>query len=150
MEMEATTANAEPTAGGVSADADGFGTRPSTSRPHSMRLDGGDVAAESGSGSRGLDVLLGVGIGAAAMFCLDPSTGSRRRARIRETTVSAATDWSGAARLAAVSLGAVLTLLGGRRRDAVGAAIGVLGSTLLAGAVKGGLPPAPADTSSRP
>jgi hypothetical protein len=79
--------------------------------------------------ARGLDVLLGVGIGAAAMYYLDPTAGSGRRARAES---------SPATRLLAVALGTALTVLGGRRRDPIGAAFGVVGSALLAGGAKSG------------
>jgi len=92
-----TTTRAAVAVNDVAADAVGFGTRPSRERPHSMRLDGGSTAQVAGAVSRGLDVLLGVGIGAAAMYYLDPASGSRRRAR---------------------------------SRDAIGAAVGALGSAL--------------------
>jgi hypothetical protein len=72
----------------VDADVEGFGTRPSSGRPHSIRLDGEPVHSARYV-ARGFDVLLGVGIGAAAMYYLDPSAGSRRRARAREAIVGA-------------------------------------------------------------
>jgi hypothetical protein len=110
--------------------AEGFGTRPSSGRPHSIRLDGGPIGSGARSVSRGLDVLLGIGIGAVAMYYLDPTAGSRRRARAESSPTT---------RLLAVVLGTALTALGGRRRDPVGAALGVLGSALLAGGARKGL-----------
>jgi hypothetical protein len=46
--------------------------------------------------------------------------------------VAPSADWAPSARLLAGALGTLLTFLGGRRRDALGAAVGVLGSALLA------------------
>jgi hypothetical protein len=148
MQTEVTTSNAS--AGGVAAEADGFGTRPSRERPHSIRLDGGPTGPDGWPVSRGLDVLLGVGIGAAAMYYLDPAAGSHRRARASRVIARAGVvadqartkgdglDWSPTARLVVAALGTALTILGGRRRDAVGAAVGVLGSALLAGGARNG------------
>ena len=181
MEMGVTTTNAAAAASGVAAEAEGFGTRLSSGRPHSIRLDRGDVSGvEPPFVSRGLDVLVGVGIGVAAMYYLDPATGSRRRARARETIAGAATaapnllddathalvrstgtllskaagraedtpaqsgdaEQTPTARLILMALGTALALFGGRRRDAVGAAAGVLGSALLAGGARTGRRPA--------
>jgi hypothetical protein len=129
METELTSTNAVSAAVDAGTEADGFGTRPSSGRPHSIRLDGGSAGSESGLPSRGLDVLLGVGIGAAAMYYLDPTVGSRRRALAES---------SPATRLLAVALGTALTVLGGRRRDPIGAALGVVGSALLASGARSG------------
>jgi hypothetical protein len=52
------------------ADAKGFGTRPRTDRPHSINLFGTDQSGSRSNGSRALDLLIGIGIGAAAMFVL--------------------------------------------------------------------------------
>jgi hypothetical protein len=69
MEIEATaTSEVKGTAalvgGGVEGPAEDFGIRPRTDRPHSMSLFGSDDAAQ-GFAARGLDVLVGIGIGAA-------------------------------------------------------------------------------------
>jgi hypothetical protein len=156
--------------GGVGADAEGFGTRPLTDRPHSLSLFGTDRSPAHDGTSRGLDVLLGVGIGAAAMYYFDPDGGPRRRALARDRIVGAVTmapdvfevtahdvgrwaregletqgrglshlsrhagptHWTPGARLVASVLGGALTLLASRRRDALGAAFGIVGSALLA------------------
>jgi hypothetical protein len=57
-------------AGGVRAHDDAFGTRPRTGRPHSISLFGAGRGSSRNVASRGLDVLLGVGIGAAVMYYL--------------------------------------------------------------------------------
>lgn len=54
----------------VGAHDDAFGTRPRTGRPHSISLFGTGRGASRNAASRGLDVLLGVGIGAAVMYYL--------------------------------------------------------------------------------
>ena len=84
MEPEVTTTTIAAAASEPATDPDGFGTRPVTGRPHSMRLDGSSAAGEARAVARALDLLLGVGIGAAAMYYLDPLTGFSRRARARE------------------------------------------------------------------
>jgi hypothetical protein len=52
------------------AHADVFGTRPRTGRPHSISLAGTRRGASRNVASRGFDVLLGVGIGAAVTYYL--------------------------------------------------------------------------------
>jgi hypothetical protein len=172
MEIEATTT--EITVGpttGIDAHAEGFGTRLQTGRPHSISLFGASSTAERQGTARGLDVLLGVGIGAAVMYYLDPDGGARRRGAARDTIVRVVTtapdafestahdvgdwarrtmahaevagssdrllhddarEWTPAGRLVAGTIGGVLTLLAARRRDALGAAVGLVGSALLA------------------
>jgi hypothetical protein len=175
MEIEA-TATTEVTevvvsvTSDVSPHAEGFGTRAPTGRPHSMSLFGQDRGSTHDGTSRGFDVLLGVGIGAAAMYYLDPDGGPRRRAFARDKIVGAVTmapdafeatahdvgrwahealdaqarklsqpsrdavsaQWTPGARLVASALGGALTLLAAKRRDALGAAVGLVGSALLA------------------
>jgi hypothetical protein len=97
----------------VTAHAEGFGTRPQTGRPHSISLFGSDQSQTRNGPSRGLDVLLGVGIGAAVMYYLDPDGGPRRRALVRDKIVEAVT-------------------IAAKRHDALGAAVGLVGSALLA------------------
>jgi hypothetical protein len=181
MEIEATattevTETAVSVVSGTGADADGFGTRPRTDRPHSISLSGPHRTPVRDSAWRGLDVLLGVGIGAAVMYYFDPDGGPRRRAAVRDKIVGTATmapdafeatvrdisrwtrqtldvqarrlpraarevgaaDWTPGSRLVASAVGGALTLLAGKRRDALGAAIGLLGSALLARGVTGG------------
>ena len=89
MEIEATTTAIAvlPVDGAVGADAEGFGTRPSRERPHSLSLFGGPSSESRQGVARGLDVLLGIGLGAAAMYYFDPDGGPRRRAAARETIV---------------------------------------------------------------
>jgi hypothetical protein len=123
-------------------------------------------ARESRDGSaRGLDLLLGLGIGAAAMYYFDPDRGSERRSAARHGIRQAVTvapetfeslahdvggwarqaiaegpdgaresndDWTPAGRLAASALGGLLTMVAAKRRDALGAAVGLMGSALLA------------------
>jgi hypothetical protein len=173
IETTATTEVAElavPTAGGICAHAEGFGIRPQTGRPHSMSLFGSDRSQPHDGPSRGLDVLVGVGIGAAVMYYLDPDGGPRRRALVRDKIVGAITmapdafeatahdvgrwargtpealarkrveparrvgpaDWTPGSRLVASAVGGALTLLAAKRRDALGAAVGLVGSALLA------------------
>jgi hypothetical protein len=175
MEMDLTTANAAAGLKAEPIESEVFGIRPDTGRPHSISLQAAARAAESQPGSRGLDLLIGVGIGAAVMYYLDPELGPARRARVRgvvaetltmapeafddaarEVTIGAArllaasgdtwsgstatthASWSSGARLLAGAIGTALTFLGGRRRDALGAAAGVLGSALLARGLSSG------------
>jgi hypothetical protein len=180
MEIEATAATevtglAVSLASDVSVHAEGFGTRPQTGRPHSINLFGPSRSESRDRPSRGLDVLLGVGIGAAVMYYLDPDGGPRRRARVRERIVGAVTmapdsfeaaahdvsrwarqtlevqahklprsshhtgevRWMPGSRLVASAVGGALTLLAAKRHDALGAAVGLLGSALLARGVRG-------------
>lgn len=180
MEIEATATTevaelAVSVGSGVSALVEGFGTRPQTGRPHSMSLFGPERGAPRDGTSRGLDVLLGVGIGAAVMYYLDPDGGARRRALVRDGIVGAVTmapdafeatahdvgrwarqsleaqarklaqpprdvgavDWTPGGRLVVSVVGGALTLLAAKRRDALGAAVGLVGSALLARGVKG-------------
>jgi hypothetical protein len=179
MEIEATattevTGLAVSVASDVSAHAEGFGTRPQTGRPHSINLFGPSRSDARDGPSRGLDVLLGVGIGAAVMYYLDPDGGPRRRGLVREKIVDAVTmapdsfeaaahevsrwarqtleahahtfpssshhdggvRWTPGSRLVASALGGALTLLAARRHDALGAAVGLVGSALLARGVR--------------
>ena len=186
MEIEATATTeaaelAVPTASGIGAHAEGFGIRPQTGRPHSMSLFGSDRSQPHDGPSRGLDVLVGVGIGAAVMYYLDPDGGPRRRALVRDKIVGAITmapdvfeatahdvgrwaghtpeaqarkpvepprrigpvDWTPGSRLVASAVGGALTLLAAKRRDALGAAVGLVGSALLArGVTASARPPA--------
>ncbi len=93
MEVEANAANAAAVAspadgdGGVSGDGAVFGTRPNSDRPHSINLSGASRAQPLRQASRAMDVLLGLGIGAAIMYYLDPDAGAERRARVRERLV---------------------------------------------------------------
>jgi hypothetical protein len=167
MEIEATAATegtdaAASMASALGTHAEGFGTRPQTGRPHSISLFGPDRARPRDGASRGLDILLGAGIGAAVMYYLDPDGGPQRRERAREKVVSAVTmapdafeatahdltrwarqtadartrpaggEWTPGTRLVASAVGGALTLLAARRRDALGAAVGLIGSALLA------------------
>jgi hypothetical protein len=180
MEIEATattevTGLAVSMTSDVSAHAEGFGTRPQTGRPHSINLFGAERGTSHDRGSRGLDVLLGVGIGAAVMYYIDPAGGPRRRALVRDKVVDAVTlapdafeaaaqnavrwtretleaqarkrpdssgqmgaaSWTPGTRLVASAVGAALTLLAAKRHDALGAALGLVGSALLARGVAG-------------
>jgi hypothetical protein len=74
---------------GAIPNAETFGTRPRTDRPHSISLFGSDRNPTRDGASRGLDVLLGVGIGAAVMYYLDPDCGQRRRAAVLDKVVGA-------------------------------------------------------------
>ena len=80
--------------GGSTAEDDVFGTRPSRERPHSMSLSGA-AAAPSTAAPRGVDILLGVGLGAAIMYYLDPTGGARRRARALDALGAAAALFGG-------------------------------------------------------
>jgi hypothetical protein len=149
MEIEATPTadlNAVPVSvgSGVAAHADGFGTRPLTDRPHSTNLFGAERSSRRNGASRGLDVLVGAGIGAAVMYYLDPDGGARRRAVVRDVVLDVVTmapdavdagNRTPGARLVASAVGAMLTLLAARRRNALGATLGLVGSALLARAV---------------
>jgi hypothetical protein len=177
MEIEATTTEVTVAVTDVSPHTEGFGTRAQTGRPHSMSLFGADRIAQREGTIHGLDVLLGVGIGAVIMYYLDPDGGARRRGTVRDSIVHVVTtapdtfeaaahdlgewardtiadaksrraldgsadgwagDWTPASRLAASTVGGVLTLFAAKRRDAFGAAVGLVGSALLArGATRG-------------
>jgi hypothetical protein len=66
---------------GLAHEPDPFGTRRSSGRPHSMSLFRSSPAPLNGGGvSRRVDLLLGIGLGAAAMYYLDPDHGAARRA----------------------------------------------------------------------
>lgn len=52
-----------------------------------------------------LRVLIGLGLGAAAMYVLDPQAGRRRRGRLRDQTLSARRRVGGAAQKAARDMG---------------------------------------------
>ena len=175
MEIEATattevTEVAASVVSDVGAPAEGFGTRPPTGRRHSMSLFGPEHDQPGDGGSRGLDVLVGAGIGAAVMYYLDPDGGPRRRALVRDRIVEAVTmapdafeatvydvgrwahqaleaeargipessrhagavKWPPGSRLVASAVGAALALLAAKRHDALGAAVGLVGSALLA------------------
>lgn len=169
MDMELTMANAAASLRAEPMEPEVFGIRPVTGRPHSINLQPAPRVGTPQPSSRGVDLLVGVGIGAAIMYYLDPDAGAARRARARGAVVEAVamapdvfddaarevtggafglfaagtarssrspavlqSEWSPAAKLLAGALGAALTFLGGRRRDALGAAVGVLGSALLA------------------
>ncbi len=173
MHIETTVASTEVLVAPTSSagpDGEGFGTRPPTGRPHSMNLFGPTQDGSSNGGSRSVDLLLGIGLGAAAMYYLDPERGGQRRTEAREGILQAvnaapeafesvaqevghlarravgngsageavrdlgahAEDSIRAGRLAATALGGLLTVIAAKRRDAFGAAIGLLGSALLA------------------
>jgi hypothetical protein len=117
MEIEVTASSevgepAMPIDGGFGADAAGFGTRARTDRPHSMSLFGAGRSTTRDNGERALDLLVGVGIGAAAMYYLDPRAGAQRRAATLDLIVDVVT-------------------MARKRHDAVGAAVALLGSVLL-------------------
>ncbi len=155
METEVTTTGTGlGGGGGVAPEAEVFGTRPNSGRPHSMSLYGAANGPATAGGAAGLELLIGIGIGAAVMYYLDPDGGARRRATARdqiqravnaspetleaiahEVTVGAG-DWSPAVRLLSGTIGGALTLFAARRRDAIGAAAAVVGSGLLAGGVR--------------
>lgn len=154
---------------GVAWDAEGFGTRPRTDRPHSINLFATGEGSAPDNRARAVDVLVGAGLGAVAMYYLDPAVGAQRRAAIRERIVDAVTmapdafeataedlrrwvgraldaktprltepsgnggraEWTPTGRLVASVVGATLTLLAAKRRDAFGAAVGLLGAALL-------------------
>jgi hypothetical protein len=115
IEVAASSEVAGPTMpidGGVGADAEGFGTRVRTDRPHSMNLFGARHSTTRDNGERALDLLVGVGIGAAAMYYFDPNAGARRRAATLDRIVDVVT-------------------MATQRHDALGAAVALLGSVLL-------------------
>ena len=82
MEIEATTTEiimppvTSPIHGGA------FGIRPSTGRPHSINLFGARADAAQTVASRGAELLVGVGIGAALMYYLDRERGPHRRSAL--------------------------------------------------------------------
>ena len=82
MELEATTTEiimppvTSPIHGGA------FGVRPSTGRPHSINLFGAPRDGAQTVASRGAELLLAVGIGAALMYYLDRDRGSERRSAL--------------------------------------------------------------------
>jgi hypothetical protein len=82
MEIEVTTTEIIVPAVGSPIHGGAFGIRPSTDRPHSINLFGAQRDAAQHVTSRGADVLLGVGIGAALMFYLDRERGSHRRSAL--------------------------------------------------------------------
>jgi hypothetical protein len=89
MQIEATpssevTESAVSLATGFSLEGEGFGTRPRTDRPHSISLFAPDHGSPRDGAARRLDVLIGVGIGAAMMYYLDPDRGPQRRAAARD------------------------------------------------------------------
>lgn len=183
MEIELTTttevtAAVVPLGSDVGGPAEGFGTRPPTGRPHSMSLFGSDHGQARDEGPLGLDFFVGIGIGAAVMYYLDPDGGARRRALVRDKIVDAVTmapdafemtahdvgrwarrtleqqagqvhqpsrgasaaRWTPGSRLVASAIGGALTVLAARRHDALGAAVGLIGSALLARGVRGSVP----------
>src|ERR687885_2648848 len=91
MEPESTQVEPpQPNVGGLHNEPEPFGIRPSRGRPHSMSLFRPSATPLNGGGiSRGADVLLGVGLGAAVMYYLDPAHGAARRALLREKIVRA-------------------------------------------------------------
>jgi len=91
MEIERITMSEAlpPDLGGGSAEEEVFGTRPSRHRPHSLSLASSSRGEASGAGAWGMDVLLGVGLGAALMYYLDPDRGARRRARATDALIRA-------------------------------------------------------------
>src|SRR3982750_1967028 len=76
MEPERTTTEVTPAIGEGPANApDPFGIRPPTGRPHSINLFGRTPPPARSGAARSVDLLLGMGIGAAAMYYLDPDRG---------------------------------------------------------------------------
>lgn len=180
METEATTAAGPVPAvlGGAEAD-EVFGSRPATGRPHSMSLHSSSAIAPHPGAAGVAEVLIGLGVGAAIMYYLDPRAGAQRRARVRDAIVqvatlapdtfeSAAQDAGAAMRrltadvrartgrdvthpleadasvrrlagnpIVATALGTALALVATRRRDALGAAVALVASTLLARGIGG-------------
>jgi hypothetical protein len=55
---------------GVDLSSEAFGTRPRNNRPHSISLFGSHRRSRRDAGARTVDLLIGVGIGAAAMYYL--------------------------------------------------------------------------------
>jgi hypothetical protein len=135
--QDGTTSVPEESMGNGAAQADVFGTRLRSGKPHSTNLQAAAMQASAPSAvARSVDVLVGVGVGAAAMYYLDPDGGARRRALVRDGITSPrdslGNDWTAAGRLVAGLIGGALALLATRRRDALGAAVGLVGSALLA------------------
>jgi hypothetical protein len=81
MEIGGSTGDGAAAEEGHASD-DVFGTRPSADRPHSMNLCAARGGPSAGSAGRAADILLGVGLGAAVMYYLDPVAGADRRARL--------------------------------------------------------------------
>jgi hypothetical protein len=80
----------QPNVDGLPSGPDPFGIRPSRARPHSISLFRASAAPlDTGGLSRGADLLIGVGLGAAAMYYLDPDHGAARRAQLRDKIVRA-------------------------------------------------------------
>jgi hypothetical protein len=84
MEIEATSEQIVARTPNVAPDAEGFGTRSSRSRPHSINLYGNGHDGSRDAASRGFDLLLGLGVGVAAMYYLDAEHGARRRDGVKE------------------------------------------------------------------
>ena len=83
MQTEATTGIIVAPATDMAPIDEGFGTRPSAHRPHSMNLFGNGDDGSRDIGSRAMDLLVGVGIGAAVMYYLSSERGSRGRETMR-------------------------------------------------------------------
>jgi hypothetical protein len=115
---------------GIGVEPDVFGSRPRTDRPHSINLFATDPDPSRGNGGRSLDLLVGIGIGAVAMYYLDPGAGARRRAAVRDRIVDAVTMAPDVFEVTADDLGPWA-------RQVVGAAVGLVGAALLGRVVKG-------------
>ena len=82
MELDNTVPSV-PSALNAGLDAEIFGSRPSSDRPHSMSLFKSSPRQAGASSSRSVDILLGAAAGAAIVYYLDRERGRERRARAR-------------------------------------------------------------------
>ena len=69
-----------------------FGSRPRNHKPHSIDLFGLSVNQVGGQRTSGLDLIVGIGVGAALMYYLDPQLGRARREAIRRRIIEASTE----------------------------------------------------------